>query len=126
MPAFVRYDIYTRDSWTAMVHEFRTETEALHWASNFLPKSARNFDCYWLDPKDEHRQKPTLAYVDTLPNTAWKEETGRHPQEVTTRLEIVTAPRAPRRSDYANATANPRVPSFTTGYRTTKKARAAG
>lgn len=97
MPAFVRYDVYTRDSWTAIVHEFRTETEALHWAYNFLPKSAQNFDCYWLDPKDEQRQKPTMAYAETLPQGAWEAVTGRPAIDTSCPIEIVAAKPARRR-----------------------------
>ena len=122
MPAYVRFDIYTRESWAPIVHTFRTETEAHHWASNFLPRTAKNFDCWWEDPSDHIRQKPTMAYVETMPQTAWEATTGRPIIDTACPLEIVAAARAPRRGDHSGIH-SPRVAHLTTGYETNAKAK---
>jgi hypothetical protein len=97
MPAYLRYDIIDAQSITPVIHEFQTELGLRHFCRNSLPAQARNLSMWWENPKDTFRQKPTMAFGETLPKSAWEEVTGRPIINTSCPIEIVSAKPARRR-----------------------------
>jgi hypothetical protein len=122
MPAILRYHTVNAVARVCSVYSFATETALHHYAQQHLPADAREIDMWWQD--DAPRQKPTHAIdADAVTNQqAWLDAGGK-PVSLTTPLEIVAAPRAPRRADCNTDIRSPRIAHLSTGYETNNKAK---
>jgi len=122
MPAVLRYHTTTALGWQFFVLEFASETALHTYAQTNLPADAREIDMWWQD--DTPRQTPTHNRNSdaTVNQQAWLDAGGK-PVSLTTPLEIVTAPRAPRRADFSQTIRSPRIAHLCTGYETNAKAK---